>query len=307
MDVLVWLGSQAAFLWTRGLKPVWIVALAGLLMSCTSSNPSPNISPPPESFSGLQQRIALIRELPFKREISLANGSPKALFEGILSDEYGTQSLVHISRTYKRLGLLPESTDFAAALADYVRLERIFYYESRKDLIVISPVATQLVQDLREKPGRNLEQLPVVLALARALQEQHFQWQGKLNGISLEDRKLAFRALAVGDSVLVGIAYLQASQQTTTPSDSVRTLARWATAWKKWVPIFPNCCNKSWYFPIATEANLFNGPMRPKDGLESMRSLPIHHFRPRRSFTRRNITSNEKIRWLSALQAWRGK
>ena len=138
--------------------------------------------------------------------------SPKALFEGILSDEYGTQSLVHISRAYKRLGLLPESIDFAAALADYVRLERIFYYESRKDLIVISPVATQLVQAMREEPGRNLEQLPVVLALSRALQEQHFQWQGKLNGISLEDRKLAFRALAVGDTVLVGIAYLQASQ-----------------------------------------------------------------------------------------------
>ena len=218
-------------------------------MSCTSSNPSPKISPPPESFKELQQRIALIRELPFKREVSLASESPKALFEGILSDEYGTQSLVHISRTYKRLGLLPESTDFAAALADYVRLERIFYYESRKDLIVISPVATQLVQDLREKPGRNLEQLPVVLALARALQEQHFQWQGKLNGISLEDRKLAFRALAVGDSILVGIAYLQASQQTTTPSDSVRTLARWATALEKISSHLPQLLQQKLVFP----------------------------------------------------------
>jgi hypothetical protein len=68
----------------------------------------------------------------------------------------GTQSLVHISRAYKRLGLLPESTDFAAALADYVRLERTFYYEARKDLIVISPDATQLVQAMREEPGRNL-------------------------------------------------------------------------------------------------------------------------------------------------------
>jgi hypothetical protein len=86
----------------------------------------------------------------------LASESPKALFEGILSDEYGTQSPVHISRAYKRLGLLLESTDFAAALADYVRLERTFYYEARKDLIVISPDATQLVQAMREEPGRNL-------------------------------------------------------------------------------------------------------------------------------------------------------
>ena len=217
MDVLVGLASQAAFLWTRGLKPVWIVALAGLLASCSSSKPPPPISQPPESFAELKQKIALFRGLPFKREVSLAKESsdaPTAPSEGILSDEYGAQSLVHIARTYKRLGLLPESIDFAAALADYTRLERIFYYESRKDLIVISPVATQVLQVMREERGRNLEQLPVVLALSRALQEQHFQWQEKLNRISLEDRKLAFRALTVGDSVLVGTASISTTDYT---------------------------------------------------------------------------------------------
>jgi hypothetical protein len=249
VDVLIRLGSQPAFFWARGLKRVRILALAGLLASCSSSNPSPKISPPPESFKELQQRIALIRELPFKREVSLANESPQATSEGILSDDYGTQSLVHISRAYKRLGLLPESTDFAAALADYVRLERTLDYEARKGLIVISPDATQLVQAITAEPGRNLEQLPVVLALSRALQEQHFQWQGKLNGISLEDRRLAFRALAVGDTVLVGIAYLQASQPTTTPSDSVRTLARWATALEKISSHLPQLLQQKLVFP----------------------------------------------------------
>jgi hypothetical protein len=252
VDVLVGLGSQAAFLWTRGLKPVWIVALAGLLASCSSSKPPPPISQPPESFAELKQKIALFRGLPFKREVSLAKESsdaPTAPSEGILSDEYGAQSLVHIARTYKRLGLLPESIDFAAALADYTRLERIFYYESRKDLIVISPVATQVLQVMREERGRNLEQLPVVLALSRALQEQHFQWQEKLNRISLEDRKLAFRALAVGDSVLVGIAYLQASQPPTTPPDSVRTLARWATVLEKMGSHLPQLLEQKLAFP----------------------------------------------------------
>src|SRR6266850_1212879 len=115
----------------------------------------------------------------------------------------------------------------------HLQRRRKEFFLTSKDLIVISPVATQVLQVMREERGRNLEQLPVVLALSRALQEQHFQWQEKLNRISLEDRKLAFRALAVGDSVLVGIAYLQASQPLTTPSDSVRTLARWATVLEK--------------------------------------------------------------------------
>src|SRR5205823_3296453 len=73
------LASQTAFLSPRRVKRVWILALAGLLASCPAPNPSPKISPPPESFSELKQRIALIRELPFKREVSLANESPQRL------------------------------------------------------------------------------------------------------------------------------------------------------------------------------------------------------------------------------------
>jgi hypothetical protein len=178
VDVLDRLALQTAFLCARGLKRVWILTLAGWLTSCSSSTPPSTTSAPPESFNELKQRISLIRELPFKREVSLAKESPnatRATPERIFSDEYGAQSLVHISHAYKRLGLLPESTDFAAALADYVRLDGIFYYEARKDLIVISPDATQLVQAMTAAPARNLEQLPVVLALSRALQEQHFQ------------------------------------------------------------------------------------------------------------------------------------
>jgi hypothetical protein len=252
VDVLDRLALQTAFLCARGLKRVWILSLAGWLTSCSSSTPPSTTSAPPESFNELKQRISLIRELPFKREVSLAKESPnatRATPERIFSDEYGAQSLVHISHAYKRLGLLPESTDFAAALADYVRLDGIFYYEARKDLIVISPDATQLVQAMTAAPARNLEQLPVVLALSRALQEQHFQWQGKLNGISLEDRRLAFRALAGGDTVLVGNAYLQGSGQTTRPPDSVGTMAGWATALEKMGSHLPQLLQQKLVFP----------------------------------------------------------
>ena len=176
-----------------------------------------------------------------------------------------------------------------------MRLDQIFYYDARRDLIVISPDATELVQAMTAEQARNLAQLPVVLALSRALQEQHFQWQARLNGIALEDRRLAFRALAVGDTVLLGTAYLQGSQRTTRPPDSVETSTDGQPRWIKWARIYPNCCNKSYYSPIARAVDLLNGLMPPKDGPASMLFLPIRHFRPRRFFTQRNITSNEKI------------
>ena len=110
------------------------------------------------------------------------------------------QSIVDIARAYKRLGLLPESTDFAKALADYSRLERIFYYEVSRATIVMTPDSAQLARRMSGVPNPSLERVPTVLALARALQEQNFQWQGRLKRVSLEDRKLAFGALAAGDA-----------------------------------------------------------------------------------------------------------
>jgi hypothetical protein len=132
VDVLDRLGLQTAFLCARGLKRVWILALAGWLTSCSSSTPPPTSSFKPESFNKLKQTISSIRELPFKRDVSLAKESPNATIgtpERIFSHEYGAQSLVHVSHAYKRLGLLPESTDFAVALADYLRLDRIFAHD----------------------------------------------------------------------------------------------------------------------------------------------------------------------------------
>ena len=38
------------------------------------------------------------------------------------------------------------------------------------------------------------------------LQEQHFKWETKINSIALEDRRLTFRALAAGDTLLTLIA-----------------------------------------------------------------------------------------------------
>jgi hypothetical protein len=166
-----------------------------------------------------------------------------------VTEEYGAQSLAAISRAYKRLGLLPESTDFTATLADYARLERIFYYEARKALVVITPDAAQLAQAMMAEPSRHSEQVPVVLALTRALQEQHFQWQEKLTRVSDEDHKLAFRALAAGDALLVGSIYLRESQPTAKSPDALQTMARWSTALDKRASHLPDLLRHKLVFP----------------------------------------------------------
>jgi len=203
-------------------------------------------------LNDLKQKIALLRALPFKRDVSLTtepSSPPLAAPEAYVTEEYGAQSLAAISRAYKRLGLLPESTDFTATLADYARLERIFYYEARKALVVITPDAAQLAQAMMAEPSRHSEQVPVVLALTRALQEQHFQWQEKLTRVSDEDHKLAFRALAAGDALLVGSIYLRESQPTAKSPDALQTMARWSTALDKRASHLPDLLRHKLVFP----------------------------------------------------------
>jgi hypothetical protein len=240
------------FLSVRDLRPIRLLVLAGWLAGCSGSNNPPTTPLPPESLNHLKQTIAFLRGLPLKRDVSLATESsnpPLAAPEAYVTDEYGAQSLTSISRAYKRLGLLPESTDFAGALADYARLERIFYYEARKDLIVITPDSAQLARAMMAEPSRHSEQIPVVLALTRALQEQHFRWQEKLKRVSDEDRKLAFRALAAGDALLVGSVYLRESQPTAKPPDTLQTMTRWSTALDKRASHLPDLLRHKLVFP----------------------------------------------------------
>jgi hypothetical protein len=246
------LTSPIGFLSVRDLTPIRLLALAGWLAGCSGSNNLPMTPLPPESLNDLKPKIALLRGLPFKRDVSLTTESsnpPVAAPATYMTEEYGAQPLAAVSHAYKRLGLLPESTDFAGALAEYARLERIFYYETRKDVIVITPDAAQLARAMTAEPGRHLEQIPVVLALTRALQEQHFRWQEKLKRVSDEDRKLAFRALGAGDAFLVGSGFLRESQPTANPPDTLQTTARWSAALDKKASHLPDLLRHKLVFP----------------------------------------------------------
>lgn len=234
-----------------GIVKLGRLILAGLLASCSGSNPPSTSASPPESFAELKPKIALIRELPFKREVSLANASPNPTASSADRppiEEYAAQSLSHLSRVYKRLGLLSESTDFPRALADYSRLQRLFYYDVGRHAVVIAPDASKVARALGGETNGRMAQMPAVLSLTQALQEQYFQWQEKLTLISLEDRKLAFRAVAAGDSWLVGSAYL-GEPRPMKPRDRARAMDRWAIALEKMSAHLPDLLRQKLLFP----------------------------------------------------------
>ena len=233
-------------------KIVSMLILAGWIGGCSGSTTPAAIPLAPESFNELKQRIAALRELPFKRDVSLLNeplGAAETSWEQFLSEYYGNQSIADISRTYKRLGLLPESTDFAKAFVDYSQLARSFYYEATKATIVMTPASAEIAQRMSGAANRNLERVPTVVALAWALQEQNFQWQERLKRVSLEDRKLAFGALAAGGAFLVGVDYLRGLQQTTPPPGSDLSMAGWATALEKMGSHLPQLLRHKLIFP----------------------------------------------------------
>jgi hypothetical protein len=252
VNVFARLACQIGFVFVRGLSTIRLVLLAAWLAGCSGSNSPPATPLPPESWNNLKQKIALLRELPFKRDVSLTmdlSNPALGVPEAYVTEEYGAQPLAAISRVYKRLGFLPESIDFAAALADYARLQRIFYYEARKGLVVTTPDAAQLARAMMAEPSRRPEEIPVVLALTRALQEQHFHWQEKLKRVSVEDRKLAFRAVAAGDALLVASAYLRELQPAAKPPDSSQTMEKWATALDKRASHLPDLLRYKLVFP----------------------------------------------------------
>jgi len=193
----------------------WPLVFLHLIAACAWWRPDASTALSSESFVALKQRVALIRGLPFKREVSrddkIASATDSSS-EKDFDDEYNAQSIARLSQVYKRIGLLPNSTDLGKALIDFQRLQRITFYDGRAEAIVIAPESLRLARALADDDALAAETIPAVFALTQALQEQNFQWSSKLKLISSEDRKLAFHAVAQGDVVLMGLAHLRGNR-----------------------------------------------------------------------------------------------
>ena len=183
----------------------WSLFLLGLLPACLWWKPDALPSLSSSSFIVLKERVASIRRLSFNRDVSY-DASLSA--ENGFDREYDASSVARLSRVYTSIGLLPDTADLGKAFDAFQRLQRLTYYDSRTERVVLAPESIRLGHALAGDDSRTAETIPLVFALTQALQEQHFPWSSNLRSVPAQDRRLALRAVTRGDVVLVGLAYL---------------------------------------------------------------------------------------------------
>lgn len=174
-----------------------------------------DLQPPPRfssvSFDELKQRVSRVRGLSFKEEVLLetqpAEEIQAALQKSLLEEN---SDLSRLARVYARLGLLPEKADLPKALSQLHFWREAVLYDAQKNTIVVpkEPLKPD-VAILRSPFGREdlTRQILLVHALTHALEEQNFNWQGKLRYATV-DSGLALRAVKDGDATLATLAQL---------------------------------------------------------------------------------------------------
>ena len=154
------------------------ISFFAFLGGCFSSAPTPSTPAPVISFTDLKNRVGQIRGLSLKRNITIeattSNGDVGAS-DKTLTEMDGPTVVTQLARAYKRIGLLPENIDFAKALADYRRLDRIAYYEAERTRVVVRPEASSLGRAFSATNPWVAAEVPAIFGIVQALDEQHFQ------------------------------------------------------------------------------------------------------------------------------------
>jgi hypothetical protein len=229
-----------------------LIVIVALLSSCLSFE-RPTAPPAPViSFTELKNSVVQIRGLALKHDIRLdtanfAGGAGAS--DQALTEAYGPATVTHVARAYKRIGLLAENTDFASALADYRRLDRVASYEAQTASVGIGPEASTLRGAFSESNARIAGEVPAVFAVMQALQEQHFRWHERIKSIGLEDRKLTFLALATGDATLVALTRASGNPTAGSSASGSAALDRLASAVEKSAANLPELLRWKLVFP----------------------------------------------------------
>lgn len=177
-----------------------LLALPLALAACLASEPPalPQVSS--EAFSRLAKNISELRQLPLKRDLALDEADGEAV--AVSNPDYGGMPLAAIESAYKAVGLLPRETELNFVFADYRRLERLAAYNETGGKVWLSRNLARLSSAIERTRPSIAAELPAIFAIVAALQERHFKWRARTDAVSLEDRRLAFRAVGAGDFVL---------------------------------------------------------------------------------------------------------
>jgi hypothetical protein len=197
---------------TSGVRPVaaraarkFSLLILSTLIGCSRPGAKLLSSAPEQSVADLARTTEQIRGLDFKRRIALNDQLTNSTVPEV------AQITPQLSRVYQRIGLLAESVDLVQAYRQFSRWERAAFYDPRRNAIFVSPEAVNIGQSLAGADARDASAVAAVIALTHALQEQHFRWQERIKGITLEDRKLALKAVADGDATTVALHFLKSN------------------------------------------------------------------------------------------------
>jgi hypothetical protein len=180
--------------WTAGL------CLLAALASCISAETRLSTETTPTAFAALAQDIAGFRGLPLPRDIALGRAATGQI------NSQGPFALQHVERAYKSIGLLPGNVDFGKALNEFRQLAQLATYDAATGRVALASDAVKLGAPFAMTDTILAREAPLGFAVIAALQEQNFNWQTKTEAMYLEDRRLAFRALATGDAALTLVA-----------------------------------------------------------------------------------------------------
>jgi hypothetical protein len=182
-----------------------LIGMVILVTGCFSPEAKPILTPSKERFGALKKSLADLRGLPPKLDFEIAR------FAGDISQPIPAFSdngaIAEIERAYKQLGLLSANDDFKTELEKFHRLERLIVYDSARERLLIAADSAKLGGELKPPYDRAATELPVAIGIVHALQQQHFQWQEKIDRTPAGDTRLAYRAIAGGDALLTALAH----------------------------------------------------------------------------------------------------
>jgi hypothetical protein len=257
----------------------YAVSLIGLvsitaLVACFSPDRKTVLLPSKDSFNEIKKDVVAIRGIVLKRDIEIAALGIDRPSHTIFRDSADDSGIARLEHAYKQVGLLGTHDDLKAALEKFHRLDRLVSYDSANARVIIAADAATLGGQLTAPYTRSPAELAIAGGIVQALQEQHFQWQEKINQTVVEDARLAYRAVAGGDALLTALAY--ASDGNLSAANHLAAARQISLQMARLARGLPPFLQSQLVFPLAEGSNFVAWAAKAKgrDGLNALYANP---------------------------------